>query len=233
MAIVKTYNKKMDVTYVYETYTEFDPELRKNRTRRKLIGKIDKETGQVVPTGPRGRRKKDPDADTEKKDEGDSVPAAAAAKPEEEYSESDIAALRAELAQLQEQKRMLTESIMELEKLFSDLLGEKGVTVRTEKLRDGSVPAVINVSEYLRRTQEMGKYYGYGAEEEKESLTLIVNTANGAVQALKTAGEEEKKEGAKFLFLLALMNYRTLKPEELAEFTASAARFAENFLKTK
>ncbi len=121
----------------------------------------------------------------------------------------------------------------ELEKLFSDLLGEKGVTVRTEKLRDGSVPAVINVSEYLRRTQEMGKYYGYGAEEEKESLTLIVNTANGAVQALKTAGEEEKKEGAKFLFLLALMNYRTLKPEELAEFTASAARFAENFLKTK
>ena len=56
MSIVKVYNKKMDVTYVYESESYWDKEKQQPRNRRKLIGKIDPATGEVVPTGKPGRK---------------------------------------------------------------------------------------------------------------------------------------------------------------------------------
>lgn len=56
MSIVKVYNKKMDVTYVYESESYWDKEKQQPRNRRKLIGKIDPVTGEIVPTGKPGRR---------------------------------------------------------------------------------------------------------------------------------------------------------------------------------
>lgn len=56
MSIVKVYNKKMDVTYVYESESYWDKEKQQPRNRRKLIGKLDPVTGEVVPTGKPGRR---------------------------------------------------------------------------------------------------------------------------------------------------------------------------------
>ena len=57
MAIVKSYQRKTDTTYVYESESYWDPEKQQSRSRRKLIGKIDKETGEIIPTGKRGRKK--------------------------------------------------------------------------------------------------------------------------------------------------------------------------------
>ena len=61
MAIVKCYDRKRDVTYVYESECFYDEEKGKYRYRRRLIGKIDPETGETVPTGPHGgaRQKKE------------------------------------------------------------------------------------------------------------------------------------------------------------------------------
>ncbi|MGN0138126.1 MAG: hypothetical protein ACI381_05920 [Candidatus Methanomethylophilaceae archaeon] len=56
MSIVRVYNKKMDVTYVYESESYWDKEKQQPRNRRKLIGKIDPVTGEIVPTGKPGRR---------------------------------------------------------------------------------------------------------------------------------------------------------------------------------
>lgn len=56
MSIVKVYNKKMDVTYVYESESYWDKEKQQPRNRRKLIGKLDPATGEIVPTGKPGRR---------------------------------------------------------------------------------------------------------------------------------------------------------------------------------
>ena len=58
MGIVKSYQKKTDTTYVYESEAYWDPEKKQSRSKRRLIGKIDKETGEVVPTGKRGRKKR-------------------------------------------------------------------------------------------------------------------------------------------------------------------------------
>ena len=55
MAIVKVHNKARNVTYVYESISYWDKELRQPRSHRKLIGRIDPATGDIVPTGKRGR----------------------------------------------------------------------------------------------------------------------------------------------------------------------------------
>lgn len=57
MAIVKIHNKARGVTYVYESHSYWDKELKQPRSNRKLIGKVDPETGETVPTGKKGRRK--------------------------------------------------------------------------------------------------------------------------------------------------------------------------------
>ncbi len=58
MAIVKIHNKARGVTYVYESHSYWDKELKQPRSNRKLIGKVDPETGETIPTGKKGHRKK-------------------------------------------------------------------------------------------------------------------------------------------------------------------------------
>ncbi len=57
-SIIKKLNKQTGVTYVYESESYWDKEKKQPRSRRKLIGKIDEEIGEIVPTGGRGRSKK-------------------------------------------------------------------------------------------------------------------------------------------------------------------------------
>ena len=57
MAIVKQYDKRSGNTYVYESTSYWDKEKKQPRSRRKLIGRLDPETGNVVPTDGRGKRR--------------------------------------------------------------------------------------------------------------------------------------------------------------------------------
>ncbi len=50
MALVKATNKKSGITYVYESESYWDKEKKQPRNKRKLIGKIDPETGEIIPT---------------------------------------------------------------------------------------------------------------------------------------------------------------------------------------
>ena len=61
MAIINVYNKERDVTYVYDSCSYWDKEKKQPRSKRKLIGKLDPVTGEIVPTGKRGRPKSSPD----------------------------------------------------------------------------------------------------------------------------------------------------------------------------
>ena len=62
MAIVKQYHKDSNTTYVYESTSYWDAEKGQSRSKRKVIGKVDPVTGEIVPTGGRGRKKKNPEA---------------------------------------------------------------------------------------------------------------------------------------------------------------------------
>ena len=59
MSISKSYNKQNGVTYVYEVIENYwDKEKKQSRSKRKLIGKIDPVSGEMIPTTPKGRKGK-------------------------------------------------------------------------------------------------------------------------------------------------------------------------------
>lgn len=62
VAIIKQTKKSSGITYVYESTSYWDKEKQQPRSTRKLIGKVDDATGEIVPTGGRGRKPKKQDA---------------------------------------------------------------------------------------------------------------------------------------------------------------------------
>ena len=67
MSITRSYNKYTDTYYAYDTSYVWDEKAQKKVQRKKCIGKYDPDTGEVIPTGKRGRppkqtiRKDNPD----------------------------------------------------------------------------------------------------------------------------------------------------------------------------
>lgn len=57
MAIIKQLDKRSGITYVYESTSYWDKEKQQPRSKRKLIGRLNPETGEVVPTDGRGKRR--------------------------------------------------------------------------------------------------------------------------------------------------------------------------------
>lgn len=67
IAIVDVHNKERGVTYVYESVSYWDREKKQPRSHRRLIGKRDPETGEVVPTRRRKPKAEEPKpSDTER-----------------------------------------------------------------------------------------------------------------------------------------------------------------------
>ena len=58
MSLVRSKDNRTGITYVYESESYWDKEKQQPRARRKLIGKIDEATGEIVPTDGRGRKRK-------------------------------------------------------------------------------------------------------------------------------------------------------------------------------
>lgn len=74
MAIIKQYDKRSGITYAYEAAYYWDKEKKQSRCTRKLIGRVDDETGDILPTD--GRCRKDKTAKNKKTSKCKSVPAA-------------------------------------------------------------------------------------------------------------------------------------------------------------
>ncbi|MBQ8160341.1 MAG: hypothetical protein IJ083_06270 [Clostridia bacterium] len=55
MSITKSYNRKTDTYYVYETTYVWDEEKQKKVQKRRCIGKLDEKTNTIMPTGQRGQ----------------------------------------------------------------------------------------------------------------------------------------------------------------------------------
>ena len=68
IAIVDVHNKERGVTYVYESVSYWDRDKKQPRSHRRLIGRRDPETGEIVPTRRRRRKPEEPkpsDTDTD------------------------------------------------------------------------------------------------------------------------------------------------------------------------
>jgi hypothetical protein len=55
MAVIYQYDKRSGITYAYESYSYWDKEKKMTRAKRTLIGRLNKETGEIVPTDGRNR----------------------------------------------------------------------------------------------------------------------------------------------------------------------------------
>ncbi len=105
MGIVTQYHKDTDTTYVYESESYYDPSKKQSRSKRKLIGKLDKETGEIIPTGKRGPKKKAQPASPEPT----AIAAPAENREEVPKLEEKIKTLEKEIRLLESRVRILTE----------------------------------------------------------------------------------------------------------------------------
>lgn len=91
MAITYNRDKRSGKTYAYETTYIWDKEKKQSRSKRRLIGRVDEETGEIVPTDGRGR-KRSPDY-----------------VPEEEPLPVTIPELQAEVIKLRKENQAIRE----------------------------------------------------------------------------------------------------------------------------
>ena len=56
MAIVYQKDKRSGITYAYESKSFWDKEKKMSRAKRTLIGRVDTETGEIIPTDGRCRK---------------------------------------------------------------------------------------------------------------------------------------------------------------------------------
>lgn len=57
MAMIKQLDKRSGITYVYESTSYWDRDKKQPRSKRTLIGRLDPNSGEVVPTDGRGKRR--------------------------------------------------------------------------------------------------------------------------------------------------------------------------------
>ena len=57
MGIVYQTDKRSGITYAYENKSYWDKDLKRSRSKRTLIGRVDKETGEIMPTDGRCKRR--------------------------------------------------------------------------------------------------------------------------------------------------------------------------------
>lgn len=100
MAIVK-YKNQSGITYAYESISVWDPEKKQSRPKRKYLGRVDPETGEIIPTnGKRGRPPK-------KAVNGGTAQADAGGSQEEKDKNLSQAVMR--IRELEEENRRLKE----------------------------------------------------------------------------------------------------------------------------
>ena len=55
MAIIKQFDKRSGITYVYDSKSYYDKEKKCSRAKRTLIGRLDPDTGEIIPTDGRNK----------------------------------------------------------------------------------------------------------------------------------------------------------------------------------
>ena len=115
-SIIKKLNKQTGVTYVYESESYWDKEKKQPRSKRKLIGRIDEETGEIVPTGGRGKTKKREAADVSQMVSDDEALKALCLEQEKLLQQKDE-----ELSALKKQVMELTLTVNEYKRRLSKI----------------------------------------------------------------------------------------------------------------
>lgn len=101
---------------------------------------------------------------------------------------------------------------------FKKLIQKDKLTVKVEKLKSTETPAVILLSEYTRRIQDMNKLYGEDFASLEPEITLVLNSDNPLIQKLPTLAEEQGQLIAQQIYDLAMLSHKSLSADELSAF---------------
>lgn len=111
-----------------------------------------------------------------------------------------------------------------LTSLFTSLVPEgKKMTVKLARLTDGTVPAVLTVSEESRRMEEMMRMYAPDMPMPEKETTLTLNMASPVIARLAEGGFGERNaQVAKYVLSLATLSHRALSADEMKAFLADS-----------
>lgn len=106
--------------------------------------------------------------------------------------------------------------------LFVKVSGNDKLKVTFENLKDGTLPAILTVSEQDRRFGEMMKLYGMQNDAmPAPEGELVLNSGSDMIKRLAAkaeSGDESAADSAGYIYNLALLAQRKLSAEELKDF---------------
>lgn len=119
----------------------------------------------------------------------------------------------------------------DLIELVKKHLVNKDIAVKADKLKNADVPAVVNVEEFMRRMSEMNKFYGMTEADAMKNATLVLNVANDTVSKLTGLSEEKQEFIVNQIYYLAMLSYKRLSPDELADFMKRSETLLADYAK--
>lgn len=134
-------------------------------------------------------------------------------------------------AALKSEEEIKQDDYKELIDLAKKHLVNKSIAVKADKLKNADVAGVINVDEFMRRMSDMNKFYGMSEEDVMQNATLVLNVSNETVQKLIELPEEKQEFVVNQIYYLAMLSYKKLSPEELADFMKRSETLIANYAK--
>ena len=116
--IVQHYDKKTGKTRVYESTPHYDPVTKQSRPKRKYLGTLDTETGDLIPSS--GRRGRRPSSENVTAAEKNAAPAQISGL------QKSISAKESEIASLQAEVKNLKAAIRSYEKICASISSTLG-----------------------------------------------------------------------------------------------------------
>lgn len=130
----------------------------------------------------------------------------------------------------EKQESVLSEDEENAVKLtFESLAESPGSNVMMKALSPEDQPVVITRPEFMRRMKEMQSLQGMQFGDFPDSYNIVVNSNHPIItqKMVKLEEEEEKKDLAKYLYNLALLNQNMLKGADLTAFIKKSLDFVK------
>ena len=129
-------------------------------------------------------------------------------------------------AESEDAKKAQEEENNKLIECVKACLPDEKLEYKVESLKAIETPAIILLSEYARRIQDMNKVLGESFAPEGQ-VTLVLNSENEIVKKIPSLTEENRKLVCEHIYDLALMAHKPLSAEQMSKFIARNVKLLE------
>ena len=129
-------------------------------------------------------------------------------------------------AESEDAKKAQEEENNKLIECVKACLPDEKLEYKVESLKATETPAVILLSEYARRIQDMNKVLGESFAPEGQ-VTLVLNSENEIVKKIPSLTEENRKLVCEHIYDIALMAHKPLSAQQMSKFIARNVKLLE------